>query len=669
MLRCLLKQLNMIVQRMICKTRITDRLLDAEVFRCKDLLGVGDGRQLSNMMNCVYIENPGHLPPPEVVAKKAYSEVGEVDGNSMTQAEMEGAGHPVLRLIRSTSDVKRYVDCSVKPPSMMGDGDHKSTSAGNDGNRLTASRSVSLPFDAASVEPQKNSCHLHSTNVPHASIAHRNRSATIPTGETNYDVFLGGSCNPTTWRAELAIPQLKKLNISYYNPQMSTWHPGMVVVEEAAKESSRVLFFVIDNQTRAVASMVEACYLVSSCRKLMLIVNALTNSSLKICDDALSPAECEELNQTRAYLSELVELMGLPLFLSVPAALGSIEQVLHNANHSHTPLNFEEDSKQRSGPMKPENFLSGCGSRKSVKNSLSPVELRQLCEVFAGGKLMTYDQTLQMVNRFTGRNMSAANLTEILRHVSQDFTDINDQCDSGCHQSHSHSPDSSRGYVSFRMFCALCNHIRRDSHSDGRLRLAGKPNSVTRLYRLLSKSASKVLSKPRSVADVERPTLSRLDPIEAGFSEATRSRVGLFGDHSLPRWIEEYATPKIIQKELGVEIVNGSLAIEKKPNSVLRFMSSCDWLMFSLTGKCRGALLLCLAAHSIGAGFKTVICMQNLSDGSTVHGERISPTAVKDYNRGRSYLKATAEREGVSIFQTPEEALQHIMERYSSSPN
>ena len=32
------------------------------------------------------------------------------------------------------------------------------------------------------------------------------------------EVFLGGSCNPTTWRADVAIPALNKLGISFYNP-------------------------------------------------------------------------------------------------------------------------------------------------------------------------------------------------------------------------------------------------------------------------------------------------------------------------------------------------------------------------------------------------------------------------------------------------------------------
>lgn len=32
------------------------------------------------------------------------------------------------------------------------------------------------------------------------------------------EVFLGGACNPTTWRADVAVPTLNKLGISFYNP-------------------------------------------------------------------------------------------------------------------------------------------------------------------------------------------------------------------------------------------------------------------------------------------------------------------------------------------------------------------------------------------------------------------------------------------------------------------
>jgi hypothetical protein len=34
------------------------------------------------------------------------------------------------------------------------------------------------------------------------------------------EVFLGGSCNPTTWRKEEVIPVLEREKIEYFNPQV-----------------------------------------------------------------------------------------------------------------------------------------------------------------------------------------------------------------------------------------------------------------------------------------------------------------------------------------------------------------------------------------------------------------------------------------------------------------
>ena len=35
---------------------------------------------------------------------------------------------------------------------------------------------------------------------------------------SKYQVFLGGSCNPTTWRRDIAMPMLTNHGISFYNP-------------------------------------------------------------------------------------------------------------------------------------------------------------------------------------------------------------------------------------------------------------------------------------------------------------------------------------------------------------------------------------------------------------------------------------------------------------------
>jgi len=42
-----------------------------------------------------------------------------------------------------------------------------------------------------------------------------------PAGYTN-EVFLGGSCDPTQWRQQSAMPFLERAGISYYNPQATS---------------------------------------------------------------------------------------------------------------------------------------------------------------------------------------------------------------------------------------------------------------------------------------------------------------------------------------------------------------------------------------------------------------------------------------------------------------
>lgn len=86
------------------------------------------------------------------------------------------------------------------------------------------------------------------------------------------EVFLGGSCNPTTWRADVAIPTLNKLGISFYNPQVSDWTPDLIELEHRAKEKARVLFFVMDSETRASAGAIEAAHIAGSNAKQLVLV-------------------------------------------------------------------------------------------------------------------------------------------------------------------------------------------------------------------------------------------------------------------------------------------------------------------------------------------------------------------------------------------------------------
>ncbi|VVC92487.1 unnamed protein product [Leptidea sinapis] len=129
------------------------------------------------------------------------------------------------------------------------------------------------------------------------------------------EVFLGGSCNPTTWRSDIAIPMLNKMGITYFNPQVDDWSTELLEVEHRAKAEARALLFVLASETRAVAACVEAAHLAAAPRDLLLVLRP----------------EYVELSRARATLQEVVERRGLPAFTDIPAALRCARAVLRGA--------------------------------------------------------------------------------------------------------------------------------------------------------------------------------------------------------------------------------------------------------------------------------------------------------------------------------------------------
>nr|CAD7442625.1 unnamed protein product [Timema bartmani] len=116
----------------------------------------------------------------------------------------------------------------------------------------------------------------------------KRRTRKMSKGMPKYEVFLGGSCNPTTWRQDVAIPTLKSLGITYYNPQVAHWGPELIELEYQAKQNAAVLFFVIDNQTRSVAGMIEAAHISGRRQKLILVIHPYQGPGQKIWGEPIS---------------------------------------------------------------------------------------------------------------------------------------------------------------------------------------------------------------------------------------------------------------------------------------------------------------------------------------------------------------------------------------------
>jgi hypothetical protein len=69
-------------------------------------------------------------------------------------------------------------------------------------------------------------------------------------------VFLGGTCNGSTWREKL-MPELDKLGIEYFNPVVKDWTSECMKEEERQKKICDTHLYVITPKMKGVYSIAE----------------------------------------------------------------------------------------------------------------------------------------------------------------------------------------------------------------------------------------------------------------------------------------------------------------------------------------------------------------------------------------------------------------------------
>ncbi|GLE10909.1 hypothetical protein PINS_up023181 [Pythium insidiosum] len=137
------------------------------------------------------------------------------------------------------------------------------------------------------------------------------------------DVFLGGSCNPTTWRRDIAVPMLHDAGIHYFNPQVDEWYEELVAEETRAKEGAKFLLIVIDNSTRAIVSINESVEYICRGRRIVLVVENLAIGT-QVDGIELTAAELADLNGARECLRRLAVKRGVSVCDDVTSAVEEI---------------------------------------------------------------------------------------------------------------------------------------------------------------------------------------------------------------------------------------------------------------------------------------------------------------------------------------------------------
>ncbi|XP_072390441.1 uncharacterized protein raw isoform X3 [Diabrotica undecimpunctata] len=467
------------------------------------------------------------------------------------------------------------------------------------------------------------------------------------------DVFLGGSCNPTTWRADTAIPELQKNGISFYNPQVSMWAPELVAQEYDAKQAASVLLFVIDSQTRSTVGMIEVAYLIASGRCVVVVAQPYEKAQT-IMGEVITDREYRDLVNAQRILLDLVKSKGVKVHKNLTTALQCTANILRNSSTNGTSAEEQITSKLRKlrdiydsygGGMKPANVLEAF--KKLTNRSLE------------------MNQVYNYLNSTSNYNNSTVSFEKFCALMAEFST--TDNCEM-C------TTDGSVYYTPLYWKCALLKtRVFFKSVFDNTLVWA-------------TQSFQRQCSTNNNTCSLNNTHVSCLmetPPEEVNDDSVPSSDIFLGGSaSSLHKWRSEIAIPLI--KEHGLKYYNPALRegecytfngcdedkyIRSNSSDVLDWKKGLDKskvLLIVITNDTRSMTSIILAAFYLGLNKDMVLCIQNLPDDCVIGNETLTKNAVKDYNRARVYLSDLANRKQVPVFDNITKAVECAIEKCKS---
>ncbi|XP_046986814.1 uncharacterized protein LOC124556841 isoform X1 [Schistocerca americana] len=461
----------------------------------------------------------------------------------------------------------------------------------------------------------------------------KRRNRKMSKGIPKYEVFLGGSCNPTTWRQDTAIPMLKRLGITYYNPQVSHWGPELIELEYQAKQNATVLFFVIDNQTRSIASIIEAAHISGKRRKLILVIHTYQGPGQKIWGEPISEEEYDDLTTGQMMLQDLVERQGIPVFESIPIALNCTAKVLRD-NISVQDLGLNDFAQ----PVKMAHVQLGDKLIK-LKEAFDALDTDNTGEISLADVCMAF-------RILTDRKLCLSDIRNILATqtglIGDDVKDV----------------PLEQIKVNFEQFCAIVAEFKfceSEAQKLWDLVLA----KTTRLLQAFVTSVVKLLEWAIS----SRPLRSLPLGAAANGQNSSVRDVYLGGSCHNTTWREDIAIPML--KKNGLTYHNPKVGQWSKRLIPLEAaaMDNSYVLLFIISNTSRSVAAMAVAAHYIGLGCNVVLCVQHLADDCVLGSDKLSKQAVKDYNRGRMYLSDLANREGVPVYDSIPESVECVIQK------
>jgi hypothetical protein len=136
--------------------------------------------------------------------------------------------------------------------------------------------------------------------------------------EERKQVFLGGACGLTTWRKDIAIPLFEAAGVTYHNPQMplGAWKEDDQFDEMRRKDECLVQLFVINGDTRGVASVAEVAYLIGAGKPVAIVMEDIKAGAV-VYGKIIDSVEADDLNRGRIYVRAMADRHKIPVFTDI----------------------------------------------------------------------------------------------------------------------------------------------------------------------------------------------------------------------------------------------------------------------------------------------------------------------------------------------------------------
>ena len=479
--------------------------------------------------------------------------------------------------------------------------------------------------------------------------------------EPHYQVFLGGSCNPTTWRIETAIPYLEREGVSYYNPQVDDWYPELIEIEEKAKRSSTIKFFVFDSETRGIASLVETAFMASIGWRLVVVLHYLPESTeVKIAGETLSKHEVKDLNRGRSFLCDILEKLGVPVFDNLEEALECTCDVIQGRISYARLLTEKKGTMHQYGNwlLQIRNLFDRFSSTPEFNRSVS--ELPQVDDISViGPKRGSVPDILDVDVRRA--KLCLKKLTPSLTPDSaiaalQLFLQTR-----SLHAIHDKLNlfDLYGMPIDYEVFCLFtAEAVYQHSNSIWNWGSSIMSNFFQYAYSLLNTALQPSIdinNNETIYQEGQSLNLPEYDLFLGGTCASTVWRtklaIPLLEANSIT-----YYNPQLPPEEWNIRKIADENLAKQTSKSFLLVISTDSPSIASMTE----------AAYLTTSSKSVFLTIADISPTSGDFAYPLTVTACKDYNRGRAYLKKTAELFKIPVFDTIEETLDSIVKYYST---